>query len=78
MFLLASLLACLDYHIHGPGLQTPTDDTAEPAWYYDGDGDGYGLDTTRVDTQDAPGDGFVDRGGDCNDNDATVFPGRGC
>ncbi|MCB9684737.1 MAG: FG-GAP repeat protein [Alphaproteobacteria bacterium] len=45
-----------------------------PLWYADADGDGWG--TTRLTTRvcDVP-TGFVERGGDCDDDDDAAFPG---
>ncbi len=51
------------------------DDPVDPvAWYRDADGDGFGNDALTV-TGCAPGAGFVERAGDCDDASATVFPG---
>lgn len=49
------------------------DSTDAPTWYADVDGDTWGDSTSTVDACDAPGD-HVDRGGDCDDNDASVHP----
>ena len=43
-------------------------------WYTDADGDGYGDDTTGVDTC-APADGAVEQAGDCDDSDPAFHPG---
>jgi hypothetical protein len=53
-----------------------TDEDAVEAitWRLDGDGDGYGNDDQSVVACDAP-DGHVVAGGDCDDEDAAVFPG---
>lgn len=52
-----------------------TDDGAidQKTWYIDNDGDGYGANTTYVSCQ-APGDGWVTAGGDCNDNNIAINP----
>ncbi|MCB9759811.1 MAG: VCBS repeat-containing protein [Alphaproteobacteria bacterium] len=43
-------------------------------WYFDGDGDGYGDDSTAQDS--CPPEGqFVQVGGDCDDSDAAYNPG---
>ena len=44
------------------------------AWYADADGDGFGDDATAT-VACTPTAGAVDRGGDCDDTDATVHPG---
>jgi hypothetical protein len=54
-------------------------DEADPlvvyaSWYGDGDADGFGDDTDVVVGCDAPS-GYVGVGGDCDDDDADVFPG---
>jgi len=46
------------------------------SWYTDADGDAYGDDSTAVVTCDAPDDGSVARGGDCDDDDADINPGE--
>ena len=55
----------------------PVLDSADPcteaAWYADGDADGFGA-TTTVLSCEAPA-GFTATPGDCNDADASVFPG---
>ena len=50
------------------------DEDEARTWYYDGDGDGYGdpLDTQAVCP---PDEGYIDTGGDCDDDDADVYPG---
>lgn len=52
------------------GLQTDT-------WYVDGDGDGYGDPSTSTTSCDKPGGSktWVTTGGDCNDDDKTIYPG---
>ena len=45
----------------------------EGTWYADADGDGYGS-TASISACEAPS-GFVPTGDDCDDADATVFPG---
>lgn len=50
---------------------------ADPVlWYHDGDGDGHGTDTDTLAACSAP-EGFVASQDDCNDVDATIFPGAG-
>ncbi len=44
-------------------------------WYDDADGDGYGDEDTAVLLCESPGEGWLTVGGDCDDADATVFPG---
>lgn len=48
------------------------DDGSFADYYVDGDGDGYGADSTRVSSCD--GDGLVAVGGDCDDGDPAVNP----
>jgi hypothetical protein len=43
-------------------------------WYADVDGDGFGLDSSAVDDCAAPSDDHVLVGGDCDDDQPTVFP----
>ncbi len=43
-------------------------------WFVDGDGDGFGLDSSAVEACQQPPE-HVDAGGDCNDVDAAVHPG---
>lgn len=50
-----------------PGCTTTT-------YYPDVDGDGYGDMTKSMDACDAP-DGYITRGGDCDDGDAKIHPG---
>ncbi|MCA9491574.1 MAG: VCBS repeat-containing protein [Myxococcales bacterium] len=45
-----------------------------PLWYADGDGDGWGTTRLTLRACAAP-EGFVDRGGDCDDDDDAAFPG---
>ena len=45
------------------------------AYFYDGDGDGFGDSTTEQGFCYDPGEGYVPIGGDCNDNDPTIYPG---
>jgi predicted outer membrane repeat protein len=49
------------------------EDRTDFTWYTDGDGDGYGDDATEFTDCDRP-DGVTDRGGDCDDADASVNP----
>ena len=51
------------------------DDTEESqTWYEDNDVDGWGNDAVTLEQAGQP-DGYVDQGGDCDDNDFTVNPG---
>jgi len=43
--------------------------------FIDRDADGFGLDSSRVQVCSRPGPEWVDRGGDCNDNAISTFPG---
>jgi hypothetical protein len=49
-------------------------DSAQPAWYSDADGDGWGLDSSALHACSTPV-GMVSVGGDCDDDDAGVSPG---
>ncbi len=46
-----------------------------PTWYGDDDGDGYGEDSDTDVACSAPA-GYVARGGDCDDSDASISPGE--
>jgi uncharacterized surface protein with fasciclin (FAS1) repeats/subtilisin-like proprotein convertase family protein len=48
--------------------------TAAPILFADTDGDGFGDDNNTL-ASCVPVDGFVGQGGDCDDDDSTVFPG---
>lgn len=48
--------------------------TGEITWYYDADGDGYGLNTKTQVTCNQP-DHYVSVGGDCNDTAVAINPG---
>lgn len=60
------------------------DDDCDPAtrdpelrlWYQDADGDGFGSDESTVSDCLPPGDGFVEHGGDCDDEDRAASPGN--
>ncbi|MCB9795556.1 MAG: hypothetical protein H6741_22875 [Alphaproteobacteria bacterium] len=43
-------------------------------WYADADGDGWGDDADSVEACEAP-EGYVERGGDCDDSSTNYFPG---
>ncbi len=52
------------------------DDCDNPSpWYFDGDGDGHGDPGDRQDACEAPGDGWLSTGYDCDDDDAATYPG---
>ncbi len=54
---------------------TADDDAVDaPTWYADADRDGFGDDTSTTTSCDPPPD-TSDRGGDCDDADATALPG---
>lgn len=50
------------------------DNGATTAWYRDYDGDGHGV-GDPINACDAPDEGWVDLGDDCDDLDATIHPG---
>ncbi len=54
---------------------TDEDPEGETTWYEDGDGDGYGDDSTGATSCESPGSGHVTTGGDCDDTDSSVYPG---
>jgi hypothetical protein len=43
-------------------------------WYIDNDGDGFGA-GTPIFACESPGSNYVNQGGDCNNTDATIYPG---
>lgn len=49
-------------------------------WWYDNDGDGYGPSVTnRMKTACVPWEPYTAKAwGDCNDNNASIYPGNGC
>jgi MYXO-CTERM domain-containing protein len=51
----------------------PLFQSVNPTWFLDADGDGYGDDDHSSDDCEVP-PGYVDRGGDCDDTEALVFP----
>ena len=52
------------------------DDVLDPStWYPDNDGDGFGDDYGSVEACDAPDSTWVADGGDCDDDDYSVYPG---
>ena len=55
-----------------------TDEDAVDAlsWYADGDSDDYGSDESELLGCEAPGDGWVTLGGDCEDSNAGIYPGQ--
>jgi hypothetical protein len=48
--------------------------TASTTFYRDGDGDGFGKNSETIIAPALP-NGYAARGGDCNDADATIYPG---
>ena len=56
------------------------DEGVTPAWYFDGDGDGYGDDAAVIYACTAPSSYYVEQGGDCDDGDPLYSPGNsaGC
>lgn len=50
------------------------DEDVQSTFYGDGDGDGFGTENITVDACTVP-EGFVITSGDCNDGDASVYPG---
>jgi hypothetical protein len=51
-----------------------TDAVDAKSWYTDGDGDGFGDDTTAQTACTAPAEGMIEQAGDCKDDDAAVNP----
>lgn len=51
------------------------DATDQLTWYFDADGDDYGLDSSTTTACARPA-GYTNQGGDCNDTDATINPGE--
>jgi hypothetical protein len=49
-------------------------DVVAPIWYFDADGDGYGITDSAIEACEQP-DGTTDDGGDCDDLDDDIFPG---
>ena len=49
------------------------DEEAAEDWFTDEDGDGYGLDSSLTESCEPPG-AMVGQGGDCDDNDDSIFP----
>jgi hypothetical protein len=56
------------------GVTDESDALDASTWYYDGDGDGFGLDASAYVACEAP-DGYVAVGGDCDDASDQAFPG---
>ena len=55
---------------------TDGSDSADAStWYYDGDSDGYGLDSSTVLSCSSPS-GYASEGGDCDDADTSASPGE--
>jgi hypothetical protein len=55
--------------------QTDEDDAVDPlTWYLDEDGDGFGQTDATAEACDEPS-GYTGQSGDCDDGDATVYPG---
>lgn len=50
------------------------DDVCGLTWYMDADGDGYGDPATGQTYNTSPGDGFVENGDDCNDENENFYP----
>jgi hypothetical protein len=55
------------------GADTGGDSACEQVWFFDDDGDGYGLEAATVSACEQPA-GYAGEAGDCNDTDATVNP----
>lgn len=54
-----------------------TDGSATTIYYLDNDGDGYGLTDSTQEACSLP-TGYAEGYGDCDDEDANIFPGTGC
>lgn len=46
-----------------------------PRWYTDADADGYGFPPSELVACVSPGPGYIEQGGDCNDNASLINPG---
>jgi hypothetical protein len=57
-----------------PGPTDPGTEPVETTWYFDGDGDGYGLTATAVLAVTAPSTDWVQLGGDCQDANPAIYP----
>ncbi|MCB9762495.1 MAG: hypothetical protein H6739_22040 [Alphaproteobacteria bacterium] len=51
-----------------------TDEGVTSTWYLDVDADGYGVDSSAVESCSAPTSSYVGTGGDCDDNDTAYNP----
>ncbi len=51
------------------------DEGAFTSFFFDGDGDGFGVDGTPIESCTSPGNGFVTDGAECDDDDPTTYPG---
>jgi len=61
--------------IPGNGVDEDCDGSDAKTWFLDADKDSYGSNTGSVVSNSRPDNRYVLVGGDCDDNDATVFPG---
>lgn len=64
-----------DTGVEVPGDAIEEDEGCGTTWYYDEDGDGYGVETRTFCAPDAPV-GYTLHSGDCCDNDPDAFPGQ--
>jgi len=65
---------CEDVDLDCDGVPIEDDSPGAPVWFLDSDGDGYGVDQTGFSSCTAR-DGAVEVAGDCDDGDASIYPG---
>ena len=57
------------------GVVDPDTSSDASTWFFDADGDAYGLDSVQTRSCEAPSREWADTGMDCDDTDETIFPG---
>lgn len=65
---------CDGYDNDCDGLVDPSTSLNARDWTTDGDGDGYGSDSTAIHSCNSPGIGRITTGGDCNDSTFAIHP----
>ncbi len=66
-----TLLFCAEGIAQFGGGDLPIDE--KPKWYRDADGDGWGVTNNMIESYHQPS-GYVFKNGDCNDNNASIYP----